>query len=129
MLNPPTIEDRSTTNQENAILIYAKTTSGGSAQIGDIQKQTNARSYKVRTADGTAVCKLVASGSPAVCQAYVNATDSDGGTYYVTKLTAHKALVTRNSGTMFATGTTVKWAFSEDDAWYDPETTVIIDNA
>jgi hypothetical protein len=112
------------TNQENAILIYAKTTSGGSSKLGDIQKQANARSYKVRTADGTAVCKLVA-GSPAVNQATINATDSAGGTYYVTKLTAHKALLTRNSGTQFATGQSVKWTFGSAVA----NSSVTIDNA
>jgi hypothetical protein len=80
------------TNQENAILIYAKTTSGGTVQLGDIIKQTNARSYKVKTADGTKIVKLVAT-TPAFCQATITATDSSGKTYYVTKLTAHKALL------------------------------------
>lgn len=112
------------TYNENAILITAKTTSGGTASTGDIIKQTNARSYKVKTADGTAVCKLVAE-SPAVNQATINATDSDGGTYYVTKLTAHKALLTQNTGTQFATGTSVKWTFGDATEDYS----VKIDNA
>ena len=113
------------TYNENAILITAKTTSGGTASTGDIIKQSNARSYKVKTADGTAVCKLVAKASPAVNEATINATDSAGGTYYVTKLTAHKALLTRNTGTQFATGQSVKWNFTSAVA----SSSVVIDNA
>ena len=119
------------TYQENAILITAKTTSGGTAQIGDIQKQTNARSYKVLTADGTAVCKLVAKASPAVNEATIIATDNSSNTYYVTKLTAHKALLTRTSAGsgLFATGESVKWTFSTSDSRYDAATSVTIANA
>jgi hypothetical protein len=100
-------------NQENAILIYAKTTSGGTVQVGDIIKQTNSRSYKVKTADGIAIAKLVAKASPAVNEASITATDQGGATYYVTKLTAHKALLTSTgSGTpQFVDGSSVKWTF------------------
>jgi len=80
------------TNQENAILIYAKTTSGGTVQLGDIIKQEGSRRYKILTRDGIAVCKLVA-GVPAYQEATITATDSTGHTYYVTKLTAHRALL------------------------------------
>ena len=111
------------TNQENAILIYAKTTTGGSSKLGDIIKQTNARSYKVKTADGTSVVKLVAA-APAKGQATITATDSSGKTYYVIKLTAHKALLVpygANGHEFPTTGTeadgspiyqSVKWTFS-----------------
>ena len=115
------------TYQENAILIYAKTTTGGTVQLGDIKKQTNARSYKVLTADGTAVCKLVA-GTPAYKQATITATDSAGKTYYVLKLTAHKALLVpygANGHQFPTTGTeadgspiyqSVKWTFGSATA-------------
>jgi hypothetical protein len=118
-------------NQENAILIYAKTTSGGTVQLGDIIKQTNARSYKVKTADGIAITKLVAKASPAVGEATITATDSSSNTYYVTKLTAHKALLTRTSAGsgLFATGDSVKWTFSTGDSRYDAATSVTIANA
>ena len=104
----------SSTNQENALLFYAKTTSGGSALIGDVLKQEGSRRYKIQTADGTAFCKLVASNSPAVNQCYLVATDQGGATYWVTKLTAHKALLTSTgSGTpQFTDGTSVKWVLS-----------------
>lgn len=102
------------TNQENALIFYAKTTSGGTAQAGDVIKQEASRRYKIITADGTATCKLVASNSPAVNECYLIATDQGGATYWVTKLTAHKALLTSTgSGTpQFADGKSVKWLLS-----------------
>ena len=115
------------TNQENAILIYAKTTTGGSSNLGDIVKQAGSRRYKVRTADGTAVVKLVAA-APAFGQATITATDSAGKTYYVTKLTAHKALLVPYGATGHqfpTTGTeadgspiyqSVKWTFGSATA-------------
>ena len=80
------------TNQDNAIIIHANTTGAGT-KIGDIQKQTGSHRYKVRTADGVAVCKLVKTDSPAVKQAYITATDESGAHYWVTKLTAHRAVI------------------------------------
>jgi hypothetical protein len=102
-------------NQENAILMYAKTTSGGTAQLSDIIKQSNARSYKVKTADGIAICKLVASASPAVNQAYLVAT-ATGGTYYVTKLTAHRATLVAKTGDEALDGMSVQWTFGSPTA-------------
>ena len=109
---PGTGDLNANTNQENAILIYAKTTSGGTSKLGDIIKQQSSRRYKVKTADGTAVVKLVAA-APAYGQATITATDQGGATYYVTKLTAHKALLTSTgSGSpQFANGASVKWTF------------------
>lgn len=101
----------------SAIVIYAKTTSGGSVLVGDIIKQEGSRRYKVRTNDGTSVVKLVAT-TPGYGCATITATDSAGGTYYVTKLTAHKALLTQNTGTQFATGASVKWTLGSATAGY-----------
>jgi hypothetical protein len=101
-----------TTNQENAIIIRAKTTSGGTVQVSDVVKQAGSRRYKVKTADGTAVVKLVASDTPAFGQGNLVATDAAGNTYYVTKLTAHKALLTRIAGGadyVYVTGASAPW--------------------
>jgi len=88
----------SATNQENAIIIHANT-NGTGTKVGDIQKQEAARRYRVKTDDGVAVCNLVASNSPAVKQAYILATDQGGATYWVVKLTAHRAtLIPTGSG-------------------------------
>lgn len=102
----------SSTNQENAILITAFVTGGSSAVAGDIVKQSGSRRYKVKTAQGTSTVKLVA-GAPAAGEATVTATDSSGKTYYVTKVTAHKALLTQygTAGHEFADGSSVKWTF------------------
>jgi hypothetical protein len=111
------------TNQENAIKIYAKTTSGGTAKLGDIQAQKGSHRYKIKTSDGTAVCKLVTTTSLAVGQAYLVAT-STGGTYYVTKLTSRRAVLTTKTGDGALNGNSVKWTFGSPSA-----TVVQIENA
>ncbi len=120
-----------TTTQENAIVIYANTSgSGSTGKIGDIVKQTNATSYKVTTADGTAVCRLSTDATPASGFAYIVATDSNSATYFVTKLTAHRATLVNKTGTpLFADNVSVPWLFSTSDPSYDSATTVIVQNA
>ena len=97
-------------NQENAIIVYAKTTSGGTSQIGDIIRQVGTRRYKVKTADGISTCSLVAA-APNYGEMTITATDSSGKTYYVTKLTGHKATLVQygSSGWEFASDTAVQW--------------------
>jgi hypothetical protein len=101
----------SSTNQENAITIYAKTTSGGTSQPADIIKQTGSRRYYVKTADGISVVTLKSTAVSAAGDATIVSTDSASGTYYVTKLTAHRAVLTRGTGTQFDTGTAIPWTF------------------
>lgn len=87
---------------------------GSSAVAGDFVKQVNTRSYKVTTAQGTGICKLVAA-APTAGQMTIAATDANGSTYYVTKLTARKATLTQNvvnGSFLFATGATVQWGFA-----------------
>jgi len=106
----------SATNQENAIVIRAKIDAEATVRIGDIIKQSSGRRYKVSTSDGIAVCKLVADDTPATFEAYIKATDANGNTYYVTKLTARRATLTQwsnNESTwLFATGSTAPWSFT-----------------
>jgi hypothetical protein len=107
----------SATNQENAIVIRAKIDSEATVRIGDIIKQSSARRYKVKTSDGIAICKLVADDTPATAEAYVKATDANGNTYYVTKLTARRATLTQwtqngEATWLFATGSTAPWTFT-----------------
>ena len=101
----------SSTNQENAILAYAKTTTGGASKPADIVKQRGTRRFKVTTADGTAICTLKSSAVSAQGDMTIIAKDSAGGTYYVTKISAHKCVVTRGTGTQFASDTNVPWTF------------------
>jgi len=119
----------SATNQENAIIIRAKVDVEASVEIGDIIRQVNARSYKVKTANGIAVCKLVADATPDANQAYITATDNNGNTYFVTKLTAHRVRLTRNTQNgeaswLFENGQGAKWVFGSTTV-----STVKIENA
>jgi hypothetical protein len=101
----------SATNQENAIIIHANTSNGGTtAKVGDIIKQSNTRSYKVKTADGIKVCKLGITDTPAPRGAYIKATDNNGNTYFVTKLTAHKATLVR-----WTRNNTATWLYGDLD--------------
>ena len=98
---------------ENAITVSARipTVDGGiSAKNSDIVKQVGARRYKVKNADGTGVCKLVVT-SPGAGECRITAKDSDGDTYYVSKINSRRATVTAGTGTQFATGDSVPWTF------------------
>jgi hypothetical protein len=105
----------SATNQENAIIAYANTDANG-PKIGDIIKQVSTRQFKVKTEGGIAICLLKSSQLSNTPTSDVNrmtivATDSAGGTYYVTKISARRCTVSRGTGTQFADDTSVPWSF------------------
>ena len=115
VLNVDTGNIRSATNQENALIITGYLT-GGSALATDVIKQVSTNRYKVTDGTRTGIVKLVAkaSGSLAAGEANLIATDASSNTYYVTKLTAHKALLTRTSSGSgeFASNTSVAWTMN-----------------
>lgn len=95
-------------------------TSDAEIQTGDIVKQVSSRHYRVQTSQGTGVFKLVATEAKAALEMSIKATDSAGCTYFVSKLTAHKAVLvpaanihggTTTIGSQFASGTSAKWTF------------------
>ena len=96
------------------IICTAQTTIGGSPLTGDIVSQKGSRRYKVKTTDGTSVCNLVAATPAAVGEMTIIATDYSGNTYYVTKLTRHRVLLTQNTGSTyeFLTGSSAAWTTS-----------------
>lgn len=109
-----------TTTNTNIIASSANPTGGG-AKAGDIIKQESSRRYLVRTADGTGQCRLVAEAPAAIGQMTIKAKDSVGGLYYVTKLTAKRAVIVQGdqTGTEFTTGTdgiSVPWVFAPNTA-------------
>lgn len=100
-------------NQENAINMTAFLTGGSSGNV-DIKKQVSDTRYKVTDGTRTGIVKLQASAVAAAGQATIVATDSTSKTYYVTKLTAHKATLTRfgSAGHEFADGASVPWTMN-----------------
>lgn len=117
----------SLTNQENAIVIHANTANEGD-QVGDIIRQVSGRRYKVKADNVVTICKLVADDTPSIAEAYIIATDNNGNTYYVMKLTAHRATLTRKSNNestwLFTTGQSAQWTFGATTV-----STVKIENA
>ena len=103
------------TNQENSITVFAFVT-GGSRKVGDIIKQVSGTRYKVRTADGTMICKLKASTASAAGEMDIQATDAAAGTYFVTKLTSHRAKLTQGTGVVYANDTSHPWTFGSATA-------------
>lgn len=97
-----------TSSKVNAITVTGRVVAGSTVAL-DIIKQTGSRRYLATDGTNTGVVELQIDAVNAAGEANIIATDSDNGTYYVTKITAHKALVTQGTGTQFASGTSVPW--------------------
>lgn len=100
-------------NNENAIKCFAFVT-GGSRKIGDIIKQVSTDRYKVETADGEMICQLVTDGvANAAGEMDITVVDVGGKTYYVSKITAHRATLVQYgaAGHVFSTGESAPWTF------------------
>jgi hypothetical protein len=104
-------------NPDPGIIAYAFT--GSSSKQADIVKQVAKDRYKVNTSDtsGTpVVAQLKSSAATALGEMTINATDSANGTYWVVKLTSHKATIYPNTGTQFplvnSQPQVVQWTFS-----------------
>lgn len=85
---------------------------GGTTKASTVSKQKGSASYIVTNSDGTGLVKLVTTNSPAAGEGYLVATDANGSTYWVTKLTAHVARLTRRSlsgSYAFDTGARARW--------------------
>ena len=95
-----------TTGRPNAIAFTSYLTTGSSAiNAGDILKQEGSRRYLVQNAQGQGICKLVNTTTLAAGEMSIIATDWNGSTYTVNKLTAHKALVYQSTvSTAFLVG-------------------------
>jgi len=104
--------------QQNAIQPTAFISTGSSAVVGDIIKQVSTKKYLVKTAQGIGQCKLSTTTLTAG-NMWILATDVNGSSYYVTKLTAHKAYLTRKAmvgSYEYATGAVAKWNLSAASA-------------
>jgi hypothetical protein len=107
-----------TTGRQNGLNVtaYIPAKNGGvSAKLADIVKQEASQRYLVRTADGIGQCKLVASNTPTAGQMNLIATDANGSTYWVTKLTARRCILTRrtmSTAYLFATNGSAGWTIA-----------------
>lgn len=99
--------------RQNGIKCEAQPAGVAEATTGDIIKQVSTTRYKVLVGSTTGICKLVTTASLNDGEMTITATDANSNAYFVTKLTAHKATLTRKvSGDGdFATGAAVKWTF------------------
>jgi hypothetical protein len=84
----------------NAITMTGRVVAGSTVAL-DVVKQTGSRRYLVTDGTNTGVVALVSEAVDAAGEAQIVATDSNNGTYYVTKLTAHRAVIVPGTGTQF----------------------------
>ena len=93
-------------NRQDAIQFTSYVTTGSSAVLGgDILKQESSRRYLVQNAQGQGQCKLVTTSTLTAGTMNIIATDWNGSTYFVRKLTAHRAIVVRSTvSTAFLVG-------------------------
>jgi len=87
-------------------------TSGGSAKSGYATAQKGSKTFKITNADGTADCLLVAAAIAGNLQCQLTATDSDGDTYYVSKITSRYVTLVPNDGVQFTSGQRALWVAS-----------------
>lgn len=94
---------------ENAVAVTAWVDGDSQARVADAVKQVSSTRYRVTTSAGTSVCKLVPYAPVDGRQMNIIAEDSDGGTYYVTKLTSRRATVVTDTGVQFENDSSVGW--------------------
>jgi len=107
-----------TTTTEPAITPYAVTVDGGTVLPADVIKQTGDNNYIMETTEGVALCTLGTTDTPVFGGAYLLATDANGSTYYVTKLTAHLAVLVRKAmvgSYVYQTGDNAPWGLEAAD--------------
>lgn len=115
-----------TTSVLDVIACTAYIPSGSSAVTGDIQEQVASKKYRVITAQGTGACKLVTTSTLAAGEMFIGATDANGSTYFVKKLTARRAVLvqrTVNGSFLFGNNAAAGWSLDSASAGV-----VVIDN-
>ncbi len=102
-----------TTSVTDVIACTAYLSTGSSAVTSDIQEQVASKKYRVVNAQGVGGVKLVPTDSLSAGQMYIVATDTNGSTYYVKKLTARRAILvqkTVNGSFLFDTNEAAGWS-------------------
>jgi len=106
-----------TSSVQNAISGQAYLTTGSSAVAFDIQKQESSRRYLVRTSQGQGIVKLKAVPAASLVAGEMNivATDANGSTYFVKKLTARRAVLVQSTAStsfLFNTDQAAGWTLN-----------------
>lgn len=89
-----------TSAKQNAITMTGRIVAGSTVAL-DIIKQVSSRRYKVTDGTNTGIVELTGSAVDAAGEANVVATDAAAGTYYVTKITAHRAVLVPIDGNLY----------------------------
>ena len=95
-----------------AQIAVAADVDGNGSAAGYIVAQKGSKRFKVYTAAGTEVCALVAEIPTAAKKFSISATDSAGGTYFVSKISGRTATLVQNTGTQFTSKSKVAWNLS-----------------
>lgn len=102
-----------TTTNAIKVAAYLQTKDGGTGiKLADIVKQEASHRYLVKTSEGIGQCKLTATSVLIPGTMNIVATDWNGSTYWVTKLTAHKAVLTQSTASgsfLIANGHATGW--------------------
>jgi hypothetical protein len=110
----------STTQNALNVTAYIPAKNGGSsAVLSDIVKQEASHRYLVKNGQGIGQCKLVASNSPGAGEMNLIATDTNGSTYWVTKLTARRCILsqrTMSTAYLFETNGSAGWTIGSPSA-------------
>lgn len=103
-----------TSTRQNAIRGVAYISTGTAAREYDILKQESSRRYMVRTSEGKGIVKLVAVTGASLTAGQMNmiASDTNGSTYFVKKLTARRAVLVQSTASgsfLFDTNEAAGW--------------------
>jgi len=98
-------------NQGNSVKMIAHLPGAGGPFQVDIIEQISSRRYRVTDGTRTGIVSLQPAFANAAGECSVAVTDSAGGAYFATKITAHKATLTRAGGSnhLYATGSSAPW--------------------
>ena len=106
--------------RRNAIAPQVRISSTNRTSGNDIVKQKGSKRFVCTSQDGTALCTLVARTPAAAGEMAIAATDSQGSTYWVKKITKNKVELVQNAdggtGFDFADGDTAKWTITGSTA-------------
>jgi len=106
-----------TSNTQNAINFNSYLTTGtGIVNAGDIMKQESSKRYLVQNAQGQGQCILTATSTLVPGSMNIVASDFNGSTYFVKKLTARRAVVIRSTssgaGYLVTNGASTGWTLA-----------------